>query len=153
MRGNKLRFVLVVSVILNLSFLTAAGYQYYNQSAYWISPFGYKIQKGHYLFEELSLRPEQLKAMKETASRFRAVSDEKRQAIASKRKELITLLRQDNPDKEAIAVVVSQISGMQEQLQKMIALHMLDMKSGLDKEQQKKFLDLVENAMTEGRKI
>jgi DNA-directed RNA polymerase specialized sigma24 family protein len=31
--------------------------------------------------------------------------------------------------------------------------HMLAMKAGLNKEQQKKFLDLIENAMTEGRQM
>ena len=153
MKNSTLKFLLVASLILNISFLGAAGYQYYKRSAYWTSPFGYKIQKGHFLFEQLSLRPDQLKAMRETATKFRAVIDEKRQAVASKRKELITLMRQDNPDRNAIAVVVSEISGMQEEMQQMIAMHMLGMKAGLDKEQQKKFLDLIENAMTQGRQM
>lgn len=153
MKNSTLKFLLLVSVILNISFLGAAGYQYYKKSTYWTSPFGYKIQKGHFLFEELSLRPDQMKAMRETATKFRAVIDEKRQAVASKRKELITMMRQDNPDRNAIAAVVSEISGMQEEMQRMIAMHMLDMKAGLDKEQQKKFLDLIDNAMTEGRQM
>ena len=94
-----------------------------------------------------------MKAMRETATKFRAVIDEKRQAIASKRKELITMMRQDNPDRNAIAAVVSEINKMQEEMQRMIAMHMLDMKAGLDKGQQKKFLDLKENAMTDGRQM
>lgn len=153
MKNSTLKFLLIVSLILNISFLGAAGYQYYKRSAYWTSPFGYKIEKGHFLFEQLSLRPEQLKTMRETATKFRVVIDEKRQAVVSKRKELITLMRQDNPDRNTIAAVVSEISGMQEEMQRMIAMHMLDMKAGLDKEQQKKFLDLIENAMTEGRQM
>jgi hypothetical protein len=39
---------------------------------------------------------------------------------------------------------------MQEQMQAMIAAHIVDMKGKLDRDQQKKFLDLIENAMTEG---
>lgn len=153
MKNSTLKFLLLISLILNISFLGTAGYQYYKKSAYWTSPFGYKIKKGHFLFEELSLRPDQMKTMRETATKFRAVIDEKREAVASKRKELITLMRQDNPDRNAIAAVVSGISGMQEEMQRMIAMHMLDMKAGLDKEQQKKFLDLIENAMTKGRQM
>ncbi|MCL5024517.1 MAG: periplasmic heavy metal sensor [Nitrospirae bacterium] len=154
MKNSTLKFLLFASLILNISFLGAAGYQYYNkQSTYWTSPFGYKIQKGHFLFEELSLKPEQLKTMREAATKFRAVIDEKKQSIASKREELITMMRQDNPDRNAIAAVVSEISGMQEEMQGMIAMHILDMKAGLDKNQQKKFLDLIENAMTEGRQM
>jgi len=153
MKNSTLKFLLIISLILNISFLGAAGYQYYKKSTYWTSPFGYVMKKGHFLFEELSLRPDQLKTMREAATRFRTVIDEKRQAIASKRKELITLMRQDKPDRYAIAAVVSEINKMQEEMQRMIAMHMLDMKAGLDKEQQKKFLDLIDNAMTEGRQM
>ena len=153
MKNSTLKFLLIVSLILNISFLGSAGYQYYKKSTSWTSPFGYKIQKGHFLFEDLSLRPDQMKNMRETATKFRTIIDEKRQTIASKRKELITLMRQDKPDRNAIAAVVSEINGMQEEMQRMIAMHMLDMKAGLDNEQQKKFLDLVDNAMLEGRQL
>jgi len=153
MKNSTLKFFLLISLILNISFLGAAGYQYHKMSTSWTSPFGYKMQKGHFLFEELSLRPDQMKTMRETATKFRAIIDEKRQAVATKRKELINLMRQDNPDRDAIAAAVSKISGMQEEMQKMIAMHMLDMKAGLDKEQQNKFLDLIDNAMTEGRQM
>jgi Spy/CpxP family protein refolding chaperone len=150
MKNSALKFLLLVSLILNISFLGAAGYQYYKKSTYWTSPFGYKMKRDHFLFEDLSLRPDQLKSMRETATKFRTVVDEKRQAVASKRKELIAMMRQDNPDRNALAAVVSEISGMQEEMQRMIAMHMLNMKSGLDKEQQKKFLDLIEKAMADG---
>ncbi len=150
MKNSTLKFLLFASVILNVSFIGAAGYQYYKQSTYWTSPFGYKVQKGHFLFEELSLRPEQLKTMRESATKFRTIIDGRREEIAAKRKELMALLRMDNPDKRAIAAQVSSISGMQEQMQAMIAAHIVDMKSKLDSDQQKKFLDLIENAMTEG---
>jgi len=153
MKNSTLKFLLFASLILNISFLGAVGYQYYKQSAYWTSPFGYAMKRGHFLFEELSLRPDQLKTMKEGAMKFRTLIDGKRDGIAAKRKELIALLRQDNPDRNAIASVVSEISVMQEEMQRMITRHMLDTKAGLDKEQQKKFLDLIENAMTEGRQM
>ncbi len=150
MKNSTLKFLLFASLILNVSFIGAAGYQYYKQSTYWTSPFGYKVQKGHFLFEELSLRPEQLRTMRESATKFRTVIDGRRAEIAAKRKDLVALLRQDNPDKKAIAAQVSGISGLQEQMQAMIAAHIVDMKSKLDKDQQKRFLDLIDNAMTEG---
>jgi Spy/CpxP family protein refolding chaperone len=153
MRDNKLKFVLIVSLILNLSFLATAGYQYYKQSAYWTSLFGTKMKKGSFLFEELSLKPEQAKKMREKAMPFRAEIDKRRVEIAQKRKELINLMRADNPDAKAVDSVVSEISGMQEEMQRRVTTHMLEEKALLDKDQQKKFLDLIENAMTEGRQI
>ena len=153
MKNSTLKFLLVVSLILNFSFLGAAGYQYYKKSTYWTSPFGYKMKKGHFLFEELSQKPEQMKAMRDSATKFRAIIDGKRQSIALKRNNLIVLMRRDNPDRNDIAAIVSEISEMQEEMQRMIAMHMLDIKAGLDKDQQKKFLDLVDNAMSEGRQM
>jgi Spy/CpxP family protein refolding chaperone len=151
MKNSLLKFALAASLILNLTVFATAGYHYYQQTHSWVTPFGKVMEKDRFLFEELSLRSEQLKTMKEGATKFRSVMDSKRKEITARRKELITLLRQDDPDKKAIATEVSRISGIQEQMQAMIAMHLLDMKAGLDEEQRKKFLDLIENGMTEGR--
>lgn len=154
MKNSTLKFLLFASLILNISFLGAAGYQYYyKQSAYWTSPFGTKMKKGSFLFEELSLKPEQAKAMRDKAIPFREEIDRKRREIALKRKELINLLRADGPDTKAIDSTISQISRMQEEMQRKVTIHMLEEEALLDKDQQKKFLDLIENAMTEGRQM
>jgi len=153
MKNSTLKFLLLISLILNISFLGAAGYQYYKKSTYWASPFGTKIEKGRFLFEELSLRSEQVKAMKEKAIPFREEVDRKRHEIALKKKELINLLRANSPDTKAIDSTISQISRVQEEMQRKVTIHMLEEKGLLDKEQQQKFLDLIENAITEGRQM
>lgn len=151
MKNSTLKFLLLISLILNISFLGAAGYQYYKKSTYWTSPFGTKMKKGSFLFEELSLKPEQAKKMREKAIPFRAEVDKKRIAIAQKRKELISLMRGDNQDVNAIDIVISEINGMQGEMQRKIAVHILEEKALLDTAQQKKFLNLIENAMTQGK--
>jgi Spy/CpxP family protein refolding chaperone len=151
MKGNILKFALAASLILNVSLLDTAGYLYYKQSGYWTTPFGKKINK-EFLFKELSLRPEQLKEMRSRAVPFRAEIDEKRNEITQKRKELISLMRMDNPDAKNINAVISEINGMQGEMQRKIAVYILKEKALLDKVQQKKFLDLIENAMHKGGK-
>jgi hypothetical protein len=152
MTNSTLKFVLAASLILNISILATAGYVYYKQSDYWVSPCGVKIKKDRFLFEELSLRPEQLKTMKERAMDFRAEIDKRRKEIAGKRVTMLNLMRADIPDKKAIDSAISDISRMQEEMQRVVALHILEEKATLDKAQQKKFLDLIKNAMTkEGR--
>jgi len=65
---------------------------------------------------------------------------------------MLNLMRADIPDKEAIDTAISDISRMQEEMQRVVATHILEEKATLDKDQQKKFLDLIENAMAkEGR--
>ena len=150
MKNNIVRFALIASLILNVTVLATAGYMYYQRSSSWVSPFGVKIKKDRFLFDELSLRPEQREAMKARALPFRAEIDKRRQEIASKRKDLITLLRADKPDKKAIDAVITRISAMQKEMQQRITGHMLEEKSLLDKDQQQQFLDLIEKHMTRG---
>lgn len=147
MRNSILKFALAASLILNISILVTAGYMYYKQSDYWVSPFGVKMKKDRFLFEELSLRPEQLKRMKEMAMDFRAEIDRRRKEIAEKRMEMLNLMRADIPDKEAIDITISDISRAQEEMQSIVVAHILEEKAILDKDQQKRFFDVIEKAM------
>lgn len=150
MKSNILKFALAASLILNLSVFAAAGYRYYEHSRSWVSPFGKVMEKDRFLFEELSLRPEQLAELRNKAIPFRAKIDRRRQEIEAKRKELVALMRDQKPDRKAIDRTIREISGKQEEMQRMIAGHMLGIKASLDKEQQQKFLDLIERAMAGG---
>jgi hypothetical protein len=151
MRNSILKFALAASLILNISILATVGYMYYKQSDYWVSPFGVKMKKDRFLFEELSLRPEQLRTMKKRAVDFRAEIDRRRKEIAEKKMAMLNFMRTDIPDKKAIDAIISDISKIQEEMQRMIAAHILEEKALLDKGQQKKFLDLIEDAMTKGK--
>ena len=91
--------------------------------------------------------------MKSRAILFRSEIDRRRGEISQKRKDLITLIRSDTPDVNAINAVISEINGMQREMQRKIAVHILEEKVLLDREQQKTFLDLIENAMTQGRQM
>ncbi len=153
MKNSLLKFALAASLILNLTVFATAGYHYYQQSRYWVSPFGKVMEKDKFLFEELSLKPEQLTAMKNKAIPFRAEIDRRRLEIDTKRKELVEFMRSQNPDKKTIDATIKEISGKQEEMQRMIVGHMLEIKSSLDLDQQQKFFDLIEQAMKSGRQV
>ena len=147
MKNSLLKFALAASLILNLTVFATAGYHYYHQSRSWVSPFGKVMEKDKFLFEELSLQPEQLSTMKNKAIPFRAEIDRRRMAIDAGKKELVTLMRDQNPDKKAIDATIKEISGKQEEMQRMIVGHMLEIKSYLDEGQQRKFFVLIERNM------
>ena len=147
MKSNILKFALAASLVLNVTIFATAGYRYYTQSRMWVSPFGKVMAKDKFLFEELSLKPEQMTAMKKEAVLFRAEIDKRRLDIDAKRQELVALLRDKNTDKKAIDAVIRTISGKQEEMQRMVVGHMLEMKSSLDEGQQRKFFDLIERNM------
>jgi Spy/CpxP family protein refolding chaperone len=147
MKNSLLKFALAASLVLNLTVIATVGYRYYAQSRMWVSPFGKVMEKDRFLFEELSLKPEQMAAMKKEGMLFRAEIDRRRLEIGEKRKELVALMRSQSPDKKAIDRTIKEISGKQEEMQRMIVGHMLGIKSSLDSGQQRKFFDLIERNM------
>jgi hypothetical protein len=157
MRNNLVKYVLVLSLLLNFSFLGAAGYTYYQQKRYRPSFFGYgppeKVPAGctsvqPYLFEALSLKPEQRKVFEQKAPLFHEALNKKREEVDRLRRSLFELMSVDHPDRKAIEAKAAEINRVQEDMQKLVVAHMLEFKSMLDKGQQKKFFDLIQGAMT-----
>ena len=151
MKNKVLKVILVFSLLLNASMLGSAGYIHYRQSRYHAFPLG-NIQRlsetvPSCLFEGLSLKPGQQRAMQEKALAFHADMESKKQEVDGKRTHLIALMRADNPDSKAVEAAIAEISRLQEGIQKMAVAHMLEFKGMFDKEQQKRFLDLIEGAM------
>jgi Spy/CpxP family protein refolding chaperone len=159
MKDNLLKYILLLSLVLNFSFLGAAGYTYYRQNRYPPAPFGYGAP-GHgsvgvhpHLFEALSLKPEQRKLFEQKAPLFHGALDKKREEVDRLRRSLFDLMRADSPDSKAIEATIAQINGVQEDMQKLVVTHMLEFRSMLDKDQQKKFFDLIQGAMTRRQAI
>ena len=100
-----------------------------------------------HLFEALSLSPEQQKLFEEKAPLFHAALDKKREKVDRLRGSVFDLMGSDHPDNKAIETIIAEINGVQEEMQKMVVVHMLQFKSMLDKDQQKKFFDLIQGAM------
>jgi Spy/CpxP family protein refolding chaperone len=161
MKDNLLKYIFVLSLLLNVSLLGAAGYTYYRQNRNRTSPFGYG-PSGHvpmtstsihstsihsYLFESLSLKPEQRELFEKKARLFHEALDQKGANVDQLRKSLIELMRAERPDRKAIETDINEINRVQQEIQKMIVAHMLDFKSTLDRDQQKKFFDLIQGAM------
>jgi Spy/CpxP family protein refolding chaperone len=153
MKISFLKIALAVSLIFNLSVLSTAGYFYYIKNAYWTSPFGVKVRKDKFLFEELSLQPDQIQKMREKAIPFRAQIDLKRHEVAARRNKLFTLMRADITDDQAIKTALSEISKIQTEIESMVAGHILQEKSTLDKNQQQKFIDLIQKNMMQEQMV
>jgi hypothetical protein len=147
MKNNFLKYFLIVSLLLNFSFLGAAGYTHYKQShARATGPVDCGLQ-GKHLFGELALNPEQIKQFQQKAVSFHSALGKKKQEVDRLRGSLLGLLRADSPDPKVSDETISQINNRQHTMQKMVVAHILEFKAMLDKDQQKKFLDLIEGAM------
>ena len=153
MRFSVMKVALVVSLIFNLSVMAAVGFVYFQKNSTWVSPFGVKLQKDHFLFEELSLRPDQIQKMRATAIPFRAAIDQKRKAIAALKNDLLGLMRSETPNRAAITTKLSEISRLQGEVEAMVAEHILLEKATLDRQQQQKFIDLLQKTMQQDRLV
>ncbi|MGB7970328.1 MAG: periplasmic heavy metal sensor [Candidatus Deferrimicrobiaceae bacterium] len=147
MRTRFIRIALVVSLAFNVSALVAAGVLYHRESGYWVAPFGMKVPRGRFPFEELSLRSGQMKILRENATRFHEEVDEKRREIAGKRNDLLLLLRADPPDTRAVHAVLDEMSRIQAEMGRKVAAHILQQKAVLDRPQQDAFFDLIQKAV------
>ncbi|MBI5605555.1 MAG: periplasmic heavy metal sensor [Deltaproteobacteria bacterium] len=158
MKDNLLKYILIVSLLLNFSFLGTAAYTHYKQiRLYRPAPFfGARDLPGppasiapKMFFEELSLKPEQIKLFQQKAALFHNALAKKSQEVGQLRTSLIALIGADHPDNQAIEAAIIHINKIQEDIQKTVVSHMLEFKSMLDKDQQKKFLHLIESAMAQ----
>jgi Spy/CpxP family protein refolding chaperone len=160
MKDKLLKYVFILSLLLNFSFLGAAGYTYYQQNRYG-EPFGHNAPGGvpecssihPYLFEALSLKPEQRKLFDRKAALFHESLDRKGEKVERLRGTLFRILRTDHPDGRAIEKAIAEMNTLQEEMQKMTVAHMLDFKSMLNRDQQEKFFDLIQGAMGGGHEL
>jgi Spy/CpxP family protein refolding chaperone len=152
MHNKTLKYILILSVLLNISMLASAFYTHYARPRFESRTFAGHSQKAgemsaSYVFEELSLTPDQRKTMQHKAMTFHADLERKGQLIDQKRQHLLTLMRADDPDKRPIEATIAEIAGLQHDVQKAAVAHMLEFKALLDKDQQTRFFDLIGGAM------
>ncbi len=146
-----MKYILILSLLMNASLLGAAGYTHYRQSRYRMATPDNCPAQGNYLFEELSLKPEQIKLFQQKAALFHRAVAEKKNEVNQLRTSLVALMRVDHTDNLAIERTIAHINKIQEEMQNTVVSHMLEFKSMLDRKQQKKFLDLVEGSMSQHR--
>ena len=155
MRNNLSKYLVIISVLFNFSFLGAAGFTYFRQPRHPSPPFGFEgpapCESGGqgYPFEKLSLSPEQIKLFKQKAALFHQALDRKRTDIHRLRDSLLSLMRAETPDRKSIKAAIGKINGAQEEMQKMVIQHILEFKAMLDPAQQEKFMALIEGAMAQ----
>lgn len=147
MKGNFARFILYVSLALNISMLSAAGYFFYRHHRHRMSPFAGMPKAERFIFEKIQLRPDQINAIKEKSAAFCTEIGKKEQEIVRLRKMLFFNLAMDNPDKKSIDTVIGDINKIQLELQASVSNHILEEKSILDDAQQMQFFDLLEKSL------
>ncbi len=143
MKGNLFKFILVISLLLNFSIIAAAGYFYCRDTSCWRISSNRATRKRAFLSKKLGLTPDQQKTIEEKDIAFRKSIREIREEVIRKRRSLLDLLGKDNPDRDAINAILSEIAALEKQTQVLVVDHILEERAVFNKEQQAKYSELL----------
>ena len=143
MKGKLLKFILIISLLLNFSILAVAGYFYCRDSGCRGISSDRATRKRAFLSKKLGLTPDQQKILEEKDIAFRKSVREIRDEVMRKRRLLLDLLGKDNPDRDAINAILSEIAALEKQTQVLVVDHILEERAVFNKEQQAKYSELL----------
>src|SRR3972149_4311191 len=146
MNNNRaLKLFLLVSLLLNFSIKGGAGYFYYRENFCSVTARAEKRQAA--FAKKLGLSPEQREMMGQEEQRFRSAAEGARKELIEKRKGLLKVLSEEEPDRAAIDTILSEIVATQGRIEAQAVEHILNEKSVLDKEQKARFMGLLEKRL------
>jgi Spy/CpxP family protein refolding chaperone len=136
MTRRTLAILLVISVGINVGIIGTLAYNYF------------KFKKGvgrgpeglsRWFEERFDLSPEQAKEVDDIISSDREEMDDLRSKIDAKMEELAALLDEDDPDRQAIEDVISDLSSLRYEIEKSVVENMLEIRGVLTPEQVEEF--------------
>jgi len=151
MRTKTLIITLVFSLAINAAVLATAGYHYYRNTCLVPSEPCPVSPRDHHLYQALSLSDLQLSKMEPLANKFHARLEELADAMGGKRDTLVDLLGHEKTDHDRIERLQKEMAAIQNEIQKEVIVHILELREVLTREQQQRFFDLMGETMGRGK--
>ena len=147
MRNKMLIGILIFSVAINTAVLASWGYQYYRirhtvSSA--ACPF---TPQQHHFYQQLELSQPQRQQLDPLAHKFHSRLAKLHTFMEAKKNRLIRLLSAGQVDPEGIEQVRREMAGIQQEIQKDIIEHILNIRKILTFEQQQRFFTLLQQSL------
>jgi len=139
---NKLAFLfLVLLTIVNVSALVTMAYHrlHFERHSPPVCP---PKSPESFIRQELNLNEKQAKEFESQAKRFREEIEPIRDSLESKKSDLMNEIMSEKPSQDKLSQLSEEIGALHVELEKMTSLHLLEGKSLLTPEQQKKFFSL-----------
>lgn len=146
MRSKWLIIILFLSLAINAGVLAATGYHYYrNASLAPSAPCPVSPEDAH-LYQSLGLSNLQLSKMEPLAQKFHGRLAELGTGMEEKKRILVDLLQKES-DPASIENLREEMAGIQDEIQKEVITHIMELKKILDLQQQQRFFDLMRENM------
>ena len=139
--------ILILSLAFNAAVLGVCGYHYYRYI--WAAPSTYcplSPGDGHF-YQRLGLSDSQLERMAPLAHAFHARLDKLSRETEKKRELLVDLLSREEAGSGKIERLRKDMAGVQDQIQREVITHLLDVREILDPEQKEHFFELLRRSM------
>jgi len=147
MKKNLVILFLAVLTIVNIAALATIAYHRFHPRRPF-PPMGQPEAPGSFIKQELDLSEEQAKEFESQDKRFREATKPILDSLEAKRKDLMEEVAAEEPNRDKLDQLTEEIGTLQMALDKNTTMHLLQKKSFLTPDQQKKFFSLFK----EGRK-
>jgi Spy/CpxP family protein refolding chaperone len=146
MKTKALVIALIVSIGINVGVIGTVAYRLI-EGRQFRSHLHEQLWRHSPLRRDLKLTDEQLDEMDRMREEMREKIRPLREELGDKRRELIDLLRADEPDRSKLDTLAGEISDLQSELGLSIFDHLLEMREILSEEQREKILELFEREL------
>jgi len=147
MRTKWWTLILVFSLAFNAAVLGVCGYHYYLYICAAPSAYCPLSPGDQHFYQGLGLSDSQLEKMTPLAHTFHAKLDKLSRETEKKRELLVNLLSREEVDSGRIESLRKDMAGIQDQIQKEVITHLLDVREILNPEQKEHFFELLRRSM------
>ena len=147
MRTKWWTLILIFSLAINAAVLGVCGYHYYRYTCAAPSAHCPLSPGGRHFYQGLGLTDSQLEEMAPLAHAFHARLDKLSRETEKKRALLVDLLSREEAGSRKIERLRKEIAGVQDQIQREVITHLLDVREILDPEQKEHFFELLRRSM------
>lgn len=148
MKNKWMVMVLVLSIGMNTAALAVGGYNWYFARHLSSTALHSPDNMEHHFYEVLGLTPGQLARMTPMAARFHESLENLHSEMGEKKESMINLLGGEGASPTRIEALRVEMAAIQDNIQKTVIAHVLDVKEILDSRQRERFIDLLRESMT-----
>jgi Spy/CpxP family protein refolding chaperone len=149
MKNRWIVMILVLSLAMNAAVLAVVGYNYYSNRSQPNTTVGHLSERDHHFYEVLKLTPEQLAKMNPMAAAFHERLKQFHSEMEKKKDAMISLLGVEGVAPTRIEDLRMEMAAIQDNIQKTVIAHVLDVKEILNSSQREQFFDLLRTSMTQ----
>ncbi len=143
MKPRWLIYILILSLAMNAAILATVGYRFWRGSGSH-PPSTCPLDQGErYLYEDIGMSKSQLAEMALLAKTFHGKLDLFKTAMFEKKAVLVDLLSRETVDATAIENIRRDMAAIQDDIQREIVAHILQVKKIMDIKQQQRFFEIM----------